>query len=92
MEENHNKTLIFPSTDKLNIKFSPNRNIGVSLSLVSLLLLEILPIISNSRPSALNALNFAFYLSLWELICSMSLFFYELIKLKKGEYFRISSF
>ncbi|MFX0022244.1 MAG: DMT family transporter [Candidatus Hermodarchaeota archaeon] len=84
MEENHKQTHTFPSTDNLTRNFFPNRNIGVFLSFVSLFLLGILPIISNSRPSALNALNFAFYLSLYELICSLPIFFYELTKQNKG--------
>lgn len=84
MEENHKQAHTFPSTDNLSRNFIPNRNMGVSLSFISLFLLGVLPIISNSRPSALNALNFAFYLSLWELICSLPFFLYELINQKKG--------
>ncbi len=84
MEENHKQTHTFPLTDKLTRCFIPNRNIGVILSFISLFLLGLLPTISNSRPSALNALNFAFYLSLWELICSLPFFFYELTKQNKG--------
>ncbi|MFX1253166.1 MAG: DMT family transporter [Promethearchaeota archaeon] len=76
-----NNTHNFPSRDK---KFRPNRNIGVILSFFSLLLLGMLPIISNSRPSSLNALNFAFYLSFWELICSLPLSGYEMTKSDKG--------
>ena len=71
-------------TKKEVLTFGPNRRMGILLSFISLLLLGILPIISNSRPSALNALKFAFYLSLWELICSIPLFFVELRKKKSG--------
>ncbi|MFX0065131.1 MAG: DMT family transporter [Candidatus Hermodarchaeota archaeon] len=74
----------FPSTDTNSKKFRPNRNIGVILSFVSLFLLGMLPIISNSRPSSLNALNFAFYLSFWELACSLPLSGYEMTKSDKG--------
>ncbi|MFX1366649.1 MAG: DMT family transporter [Promethearchaeota archaeon] len=56
----------------------------MKLSFISLMLLGILPIISNSRPSTLNTLSFAFYLSFWELICSLPLFFYELPKSNIG--------
>jgi len=73
-----------PPNSKFSNNFHPNRNIGIFLSFISLFLLGILPIISNSRPSALNALNFAFYLSLWELSCSLPLFFYELTKSNLG--------
>ncbi|NVM38205.1 MAG: hypothetical protein HWN81_21605 [Candidatus Lokiarchaeota archaeon] len=74
----------FPSNNNSFLNFYPNRNIGVLLSFISLFLLGILPIISNSRPLALSALNFAFYLTLWELICSLPLFFYELTKPNPG--------
>ena len=71
-------------TRKGSVNFFPNRMTGILLSFISLFLLGILPIISNSRPSALNALNFALYLSLWELICSLPLFFVELRKKDSG--------
>ena len=60
------------------------RNIGVLLSFFSLFLLGFLPVISNSRPSNLNALNYAFYLSLWQLICSIPFFIYESTKSNSG--------
>lgn len=41
---------------------------GIILSFVSLILLGIMPIISNSRPMETGALNFALYLSVWQLI------------------------
>jgi len=59
------------------VRFQPNRQKGIILSFVSLLLLGILPIISNSRPQTLNALNFAFYLSFWQLVCAFPLLFVE---------------
>ncbi|MFW9827475.1 MAG: DMT family transporter [Candidatus Thorarchaeota archaeon] len=73
-----------PSSNNFSKSFYPNRNLGMFLSLISLLLLGILPIISNSRPSTLSTLDFAFYLSLWELICSLPIFFYELPKSNVG--------
>jgi drug/metabolite transporter (DMT)-like permease len=74
----------FPSDNNRSLDFYPKRNIGILLSSISLILLGILPIISNSRPSTLNALNYAFYLSFWELICSLPLFFIELPKSNSG--------
>jgi drug/metabolite transporter (DMT)-like permease len=59
------------------VQFRPNKQKGIILSFVSLLLLGTLPIISNSRPQTLNALNFSFYLSIWQLVCSIPLFFIE---------------
>ncbi len=65
-------------------KKNSKKNIGVLLSFFSLFLLAFLPIISNSRPTNLNALNFAFYLSFWQLICSIPFFIYESTKSKSG--------
>ncbi|MHA2111209.1 MAG: EamA family transporter, partial [Candidatus Hodarchaeales archaeon] len=59
------------------VRFQPNRQKGIMLSFVSLLLLGTLPIISNSRPQTLNALNFSLYLSLWQLVCAFPLLFVE---------------
>ncbi len=50
---------------------------GVVLSLVSLLLLGIMPIISNSRPMEIDALSFALYLSIWQLIFSVPVLFLD---------------
>ncbi len=74
----------FPSSGGKFKEFHSNRNIGVLLSFVSLFLLGILPVISNSRPSSLNALSFAFYLSFWELLCALPLFGFEIFKVDKG--------
>ncbi|MFX1467284.1 MAG: DMT family transporter [Promethearchaeota archaeon] len=84
MEDKQNQAHIFPSNNNISQNFYSNRNIGILLSFISLFLLGILPIISNSRPLTLNALNFAFYLSLWELICSLPLFFFELTQSNSG--------
>jgi drug/metabolite transporter (DMT)-like permease len=58
-------------------KFQANKKTGVLLAFSSLFLLGMLPVISNGRPAGLNALNFAFYLSLWQLVCSLPLLFRE---------------
>lgn len=54
-----------------------NIKAGVALSFVSLLLLGIMPIISNSRPMEISALNFSLYLSIWQLIFSTPVFLIE---------------
>ncbi|WP_457559543.1 EamA family transporter [Candidatus Harpocratesius sp.] len=64
--------------------FQSNRVKGITLSFISLFLLGILPIISNSRPNNLSALSYALYLSIWELLCSLPLFIYELKSQSKG--------
>jgi len=60
------------------------QSVGISLSFVCLIILGIMPIISNSRPSDLNALSFAFFLSLWQLVFSLPMFFRELMSFDKG--------
>lgn len=84
MAEKQKQARNYPSIINAQHSFYPNRKIGISLSFISFFLLGILPIISNSRPSTLDALSFAFYLSLWELFCSLPLFFYELTKNNQG--------
>ncbi len=61
----------------MNTPFQANKQTGILLAFTSLLLLGMLPVISNGRPAGLNALNFAFYLSFWQLICSLPLLFSE---------------
>ncbi len=51
---------------------------GITLSFISLVLLGIMPVISNSRPMAIDALSFALYLSVWQLIFAAPVFFLEL--------------
>jgi drug/metabolite transporter (DMT)-like permease len=60
------------------------RKNGVVLSFLSMILLGILPIISNSRPDNLSALSYAFYLSLWELVCSLPFLVIELKSNSRG--------
>ncbi|MHA2028224.1 MAG: DMT family transporter [Candidatus Hodarchaeales archaeon] len=64
--------------------FQPIRRKGIAFSFGSLLLLGLLPIISNSRPGELDALDFAFYLSLWEFLCAWPLFLFELKSPNQG--------
>ncbi len=51
---------------------------GIVLSFISLVLLGIMPVISNSRPTAMDALSFALYLSVWQLIFAAPVCFLEL--------------
>lgn len=53
---------------------SPSVGKGIVLSLVSLSLLGVMPIISNLRPSDIDALSFAFALSVWQMIFAAPLF------------------
>jgi drug/metabolite transporter (DMT)-like permease len=65
-------------------KFQPNNKIGIILSFICLFLLGILPIISNSRPSNLTALDYTLFLSIWQFIFSIPLFFKDLLGSDKG--------
>jgi drug/metabolite transporter (DMT)-like permease len=68
----------------MNTAFQANKQTGVLLAFTSLFLLGMLPVISNGRPAGLNALNFAFYLSFWQLVCSLPLLFNEYRKNTHG--------
>ncbi len=57
--------------------FRANRQLGITFSFISLALLGMMPVISNSRPGDLNALHFALYLSIWQLVCSLPLIIAE---------------
>lgn len=57
---------------------------GVSLALVCLVLLGIMPIVANSRPSALDALTYALALSLWQVVFAAPVFAAELSAHTKG--------
>lgn len=65
-------------------EFQPKHIKGVFLSFVSLLLLGMLPVISNSRPKNLESLPYAFYLSFWELICALPLTITESFSKNRG--------
>ena len=62
----------------------PTVQLGILYSFMSLVLLGLMPVISNSRPGQLDALNFALYLSIWQLIFSLPLVFAELRLGKPG--------
>ena len=54
-----------------------NIKIGILLSFISLVLLGIMPVISNSRPMEISALNFALYLSFWQFVFAAPVFLTE---------------
>ena len=58
--------------------------LGVSLAFVCLTLLGVMPIIANSRPEGFDALSFAFFLSLWQLLFSLPLVLREIGASDKG--------
>jgi len=57
---------------------------GIALSLVSLSLLGVMPIISNLRPTDTGALSFAFALSVWQVVFAAPVFGIELRSGTKG--------
>ena len=57
---------------------SPSVGKGIALSLVSLTLLGVMPIISNLRPTDIGALSFAFALSVWQVVFAAPVFGLEL--------------
>ncbi|MCB1479818.1 MAG: DMT family transporter [Rhodobiaceae bacterium] len=57
---------------------------GVSLSLASLVLLGIMPVISNSRPDTVDALTFAFALSAWQVVFAAPVFALEFLSGERG--------
>jgi drug/metabolite transporter (DMT)-like permease len=61
-----------------------NLKSGVSFAFVSLAILGVMPIISNSRPPGFEALSFAFFLSVWQLLFSLPLLVRELMSTDKG--------
>ena len=63
---------------------SPSVGKGIALSLVSLTLLGVMPIISNLRPTDIGALSFAFALSVWQVVFAAPVFGFELRRGTKG--------
>ncbi len=61
-----------------------NPKLGIALAFVCLSILGFMPIISNSRPLTFDALSFAFFLSVWQLLFSLPLVFRELRSTDKG--------
>ena len=71
MDEKVEKSHNVPQDSTIPHQFQPNRTKGLIFAFFSLLLLGVMPIISESRPPEYDALTFAFLLSFWELICSI---------------------
>jgi len=61
-----------------------NPRLGISLAFLCLVLLGIMPVITNSRPAALDALAFAFFLSAWQILFSLPLLLREIASDNKG--------
>ncbi len=57
---------------------------GIALSFVSLVLLGVMPVISNSRPVEVGALNFALYLSVWQLVFATPVLLVEIGSSNRG--------
>ena len=57
---------------------------GIGFAFICLGILGVMPVISNSRPAAFEALSFAFFLSLWQLLASLPLVLRELASADKG--------
>lgn len=64
---------------------------GIALSLVCLVLLGAMPIIANLRPATIDALAFAFALSVWQAVFAVPLFALELRGKDKGIFGIVSS-
>lgn len=58
--------------------FSPSVGKGITLSLISLTLLGVMPIVSNLRPPEIGALSFAFALSVWQVVFAAPVLGWEL--------------
>jgi len=65
-------------------RYSPSVGKGVILSLISLALLGVMPIISNLRPPETGALAFAFALSIWQVVFALPVFATELLRGSRG--------
>lgn len=63
---------------------TPSVGKGIALSFVSLALLGVMPVISNLRPVAIDALSFAFALSVWQVIFAAPVFAIEFRSGVKG--------
>ena len=57
---------------------------GISLALMCLMILGVMPIVSNSRPAEIDALSFAFLLSAWQFVFALPLFLRELTSADPG--------
>lgn len=63
---------------------APKTGTGISLALVCLCILGVMPIISNSRPADFDALSFAVFLSIWQVVFSLPHFLIELRSDNRG--------
>ncbi|WP_413206688.1 DMT family transporter [Rhodospirillum sp. A1_3_36] len=57
---------------------------GIALAFICLCILGIMPILSNGRPSGIDALTFAFFLSCWQVVFALPLFLHEAASGRKG--------
>ncbi|MCV0427900.1 MAG: EamA family transporter, partial [Roseibium sp.] len=64
--------------------FSPSVGKGIVLSLLSLVLLGVMPVVSNLRPAAIDALTFALALSVWQVVFALPVFGIELKRGTRG--------
>ncbi|WP_029059925.1 DMT family transporter [Stappia stellulata] len=62
----------------------PDTKIGILLALVCLALLAVMPVLSNARDLRMEALVFAFALSVWQVVFAVPLFAGEMIGTRKG--------
>ena len=51
---------------------------GIAFALMCLILLAVMPVISNARPDGFSPLSFAFFLSVWQLFFALPLFGWEM--------------
>lgn len=58
--------------------------VGIARAFVCLTILGVMPIVSNSRPVGFDALSFAFFLSVWQLVFSVPLVVREAGSAEKG--------
>lgn len=84
MNPDHKTSLLESEFGVKNPTTLDDRKKGIGLSFISLLLLSMLPVIANSRPSTLSALHYAFFLSVWELLFSLPWFVMELLSPNRG--------
>lgn len=60
-----------------------SRNIGILLAFACLLILGIMPLLSNARPQGSDGLSFAIWLTFWQLAAALPLFLFEHFTRKK---------
>lgn len=66
-------------------EMKPNNPVaGIAFAFVCLFILGLMPIIANSRPGAFDALSFAFFLSVWQLVFSIPLTARDAASAKRG--------